>query len=117
MIKLVDINESNYFEAIKLSVTDEQQKFLDRPTGIVARGYVYRKENARVFGICEDEKLVGLALVKDMDEEPACYDLQQFMIDHRFQNRGIGTESLRQKASSPRNSRRIQSCTGKENAS
>ena len=96
MIKLVDINESNYFEAIKLSVTEEQQKFLDRPTGIVARGYVYRKENARVFGICEDEKLVGLALVKDMDEEPACYDLQQFMIDHRFQNRGIGTESLRQ---------------------
>lgn len=95
MIKLVDVNESNYFESIiKLSVTEEQQKFLDRPVGIVARGYVYRKENARVIGICEDEKLVGLALVKDMDEEPACYDLQQFMIDQRFQNRGIGTKSL-----------------------
>ncbi len=97
MIKLVDVNESNYFESIiKLSVTEEQQKFLDRPVGIVARGYVYRKENARVIGICEDEKLVGLALVKDMDEEPACYDLQQFMIDKRFQNKGYGTEALRQ---------------------
>lgn len=29
-----------------------------------------------------------------MDEEPACYDLQQFMIDQRFQNRGYGTEAL-----------------------
>jgi RimJ/RimL family protein N-acetyltransferase len=33
--------------------------------------------------------------VKDLDEEPACYDLQQFMIDRRYQGRGCGTEALR----------------------
>ena len=33
-------------------------------------------------------------LVKDMDEEPACYDLQQFMIDGRFQGRGYGAAAL-----------------------
>lgn len=43
-----------------------------------------------------DGRFVGAALVKDMDEEPATYDLQQFMIDRDFQNRGYGTESLRQ---------------------
>ena len=32
--------------------------------------------------------------MKDMDEEPACYDLQQFMIDQHFQNKGYGTEAL-----------------------
>ena len=30
-----------------------------------------------------------------MDEEPACYDLQQFMIDSRYQGKGIGTSALR----------------------
>ena len=43
----------------------------------------------------DGECAVGLALVKDLDEEPACYDLQQFMIDERFQRRGFGTEALR----------------------
>ncbi len=32
--------------------------------------------------------------MRDLDEEPACYDLQQFMIDQRFQNKGYGTEAL-----------------------
>ena len=29
-------------------------------------------------------------------EEPCCYDLQQFMIDQRFQGQGYGAEALRQ---------------------
>lgn len=96
MIRLVEINESNYFDVIRLSVSEEQQKYLDRPIGIVARGYIYREARARVIGIENEDELVGVALVKDMDEEPACYDLQQFMIDQRFQNKGYGTEALRQ---------------------
>lgn len=96
MIRLVEVNETNWIDIIRLSVTDEQQKYLDRPTGIIARGYIYRGANARVFGIVSDEQMVGVALVKDMDEEPACYDLQQFMIDKRFQNQGFGTEALKQ---------------------
>lgn len=32
MIKLVSVNESNYFDVIRLSVSEEQQKYLDRPT-------------------------------------------------------------------------------------
>ena len=32
--------------------------------------------------------------MKDLDDEPACYDLQQFMIDARYQGRGFGTAAL-----------------------
>ncbi|MBO5096732.1 MAG: GNAT family N-acetyltransferase [Agathobacter sp.] len=96
MIRLVEVNETNWIDIIRLSVKDEQKKYLDRPTGIIARGYIYRKENARVLGIMNDEEMIGVALVKDMDEEPVCYDLQQFMIDERFQNQGFGTEALKQ---------------------
>ena len=94
MLKLVGINENNWLEARALSVREGQVGFLDSALGIIARGYVYRDARARVIGIEHDGTLVGLALVKDLDEEPACYDLQQFMIDSRWQGRGFGTEAL-----------------------
>lgn len=95
MIKLIEINENNWLQAASLKVSDKQKGFLDSSLGIIARGYAYRSSNARVLGIACDEILVGLALVKDMDEEPACYDLQQFMIDERYQNKGYGTQALK----------------------
>ena len=95
MVTLADINESNFPAFRRLRVAEEQTGFLDNAVGILARGYVYRTERARVVGIVDGECAVGLALVKDLDEQPACYDLQQFMIDERFQRRGFGTEALR----------------------
>ena len=95
MITLTDIHEENFFEARALSVSDEQRGYLDSALGILARAYIYRADRARVFGIASDGALVGLALVKDLDEEPACYDLQQFMIDRSRQGKGYGTEALR----------------------
>lgn len=95
MLRLTDINEENWLEARNLAVSEDQRGFLDSALGILARGYVYRASRARVFGLAEGAHLVGLALVKDMDEEPSCYDLQQFMIDQRYQGRGLGTEGLR----------------------
>ncbi len=95
LIRLVSIDESNWLDAVRLSVSEEQKAFLDAPLGIIARGYVYRECNARVYGLADDDTLVGLALVKDMDDEPACYDLQQFMIDRRYQKNGFGTTALK----------------------
>ena len=57
---------------------------------------MYRDSNARVFVIINDADTIGAALLRNLDEEPACYDLQQFMIDQRFQNKGYGTEALKQ---------------------
>lgn len=94
MIRLTDITEENWMDIARLSVADDQQAFLDNPVGILARGYVYRASNARVFGIADDETIVGVALVRNLDEEPACYDLQQFMIDRRFQQKGYGDQAL-----------------------
>ena len=95
MVTLFEIDGENFLAVRRLSVSEEQKGFLDSATGILARGYAYRGCRARVWGVAADGEPVGLALVKDMDEEPACYDLQQFMIDARFQNRGHGSEALR----------------------
>ncbi len=94
MIRLVEIDENNFEAVRRLDVGPEQRRFLDSPLGILARGYVYRAQRARVLAAEKDGEIVGLMLVKDMDEEPACYDLQQFMIDGRFQGRGYGAAAL-----------------------
>ena len=91
MIKLFDLNEENWEAVRRLYVGDGQKGFLDSALGIIARGYIDRDSRARVIGIAEGDTAVGVALVKDLDEEPACYDLQQFMIGLPYQNRGLGT--------------------------
>lgn len=117
MIRLVDINEENWGAVVRLKVKEEQQAYLDRPIGIIARGYVYRDCNARVIGIANDEQIIGVALVRDFTDEPIGYDLQQFMIDQRFQNKGYGTEALRKILDLLREEKRysrVEVCVNKE---
>lgn len=95
MVKLVQITENNFLEAEGLRVAEAQRGFLDRAVGILARGYAYRACNAKVFGVALEGRLIGLALVRDLDEEPACYELQQFMVDEGYQAQGHGTAALR----------------------
>ncbi|MBE6892848.1 MAG: GNAT family N-acetyltransferase [Ruminococcaceae bacterium] len=95
MISLVKIDESNKAKAEKLEVSENQKSFLDSAAGIIKRAEIYKNLNSHLFGIANEETLVGLALVKDFEEEPFAYDLQQFMIDKNFQGRGCGTEALK----------------------
>ena len=94
MIRLADVDESNFDAVRRLDVGPDQRRFLDSTLGILARGYVYRAQRARVLAAEADGTVAGLLLVKDMDEEPACYDLQQFLIDSRFQGKGYGKAAL-----------------------
>jgi len=75
MLKLIEVNEHNWLDVRRLAVDEAQERFLDSPTGILARGYAYRASRARVIAIADGDNVVGTALVKDLDEEPACYDL------------------------------------------
>ncbi len=94
MIRLTEITEDNWLEAADLSVRDDQKGFVAPAIGIIARGYVYRDCNGRVYAIEDDGTIVGLALVREFTDEPLGYDLQQFMIDERFQGKGRGSEAL-----------------------
>ena len=95
MIRLAEITEDNWMEAASLSVADGQKGFLAPAVGILARGYVYRNCGGRVLAIENDGIIVGLALVREFTDEPLGYDLQQFMIDRRFQGRGYGGAALK----------------------
>ncbi|MCR5694857.1 MAG: GNAT family N-acetyltransferase [Clostridia bacterium] len=94
MIRLTEITEDNWLEAASLSLKESQKGFLAPAAGIIARGYVYRNCGGRVLVIENDGTIVGLALVREFTDEPLGYDLQQFMIDKRFQGRGYGSAAL-----------------------
>ena len=94
MVNLIELNEENWPDFAGLSVDESQKTFLASNIGIIARGYVYRNSRAKVIGIVANGTPVGLAMVRDMEDEPACYELQQFMIDKNFQRKGYGLKAL-----------------------
>jgi diamine N-acetyltransferase len=94
MLRLTDVTEDNWIDVASLSVKDNQKDYLAPAIGIIARGYVYRNCNARVFVIKTEEAVIGVALVREFTEEPLGYDLQQFMIDQRYQGKGYGSAAL-----------------------
>ena len=94
MIRLTEVTEDNWVDVASLSVKDDQKNYVAPAIGILARAYVYRACNARIYVIENDGTIVGTALVREFTDEPLGYDLQQFMIDHRFQGNGYGSTAL-----------------------
>jgi hypothetical protein len=84
MITLKEIDGRNRQMVARIETTAEQKHFVDSQLSIMARAYAMRKQNARAYAIADDEDIIGVLLVRGLDEEPACYDLQQFLNDYRF---------------------------------
>lgn len=95
MIAFADVNERNLNEVLSLRVAREQQRFVPPAEGILARAWAYRKKSAILRALYDGERIVGLALTYEEDEEPACYYLMELMIDERHQGKGYGQEAVR----------------------
>jgi len=94
MITLQPIDEWNLMDALSLRAAPEQKGFVADPAGILARAYAHRRQRAVCWGIYEARRMVGLALLHDLEEEPACYHLMELMIDYREQGKGCGSAAL-----------------------
>ncbi|MBP5726138.1 MAG: GNAT family N-acetyltransferase [Clostridia bacterium] len=93
-MKLINVTEENWMDIAALSVKEHQKDYVAPAIGILARGYVYRDCNAKVYAFENDDVIVGTALVREFTDEPLGYDLQQFMIDGQYQNHGYGSQAL-----------------------
>ena len=93
-MRLISVTEDNWMDVASLSVKEEQKGYVAPAIGILARGYVYRDCNVKIYAFENDGMLVGMALVREFSDEPLGYDLQQFMIDERYQRRGYGSQAL-----------------------
>ena len=93
-MRLISVTEDNWMDVASLSVKEEQKGFVAPAIGILARGYVYRDCNAKIYAFENDGVIVGMALVREFTDEPPGYDLQQFMVDGRYQRKGYGSRAL-----------------------
>ncbi len=93
-MRLISVTEDNWIEVASLSVKEEQKKYVAPAIGIIARGYVYRDCNVKIYAFENDGVIVGMALVREFTDEPLGYDLQQFMIDKQYQRKGYGSQAL-----------------------
>ena len=95
MLRLISVTEDNWLDIASLTVKEHQKGYVAPAVGILARGYVYRGCNGKVYAFEQDGAIVGMALVREFTDEPLGYDLQQLMVDGRYQNKGYGTQALR----------------------
>ena len=85
MITLQPITETNFLTAAALSVSPDQGRYVAPAPIILARAYAYRRHRASAWGVYDGCRMVGLALMEDLDEEPACYHLSELLIDEKEQ--------------------------------
>ena len=105
MVRLESINGKNVWDALRLSVKENQREFvagndvsiIEAYTTITANGYAFP------FGIYDDEQLVGFLMIgfdKDdyWDDAPDIangnYNLWRLMIDQRYQHKGYGRKAV-----------------------
>ena len=93
-MRLISVTEDNWMDVASLSVKEEQKGYVAPAIGILARGYVYRDCNVKIYAFENDGTIVGTALVREFTDEPLGYDLQQFMVDKRYQGKGYGSQAL-----------------------
>ena len=93
-MRLISVTEDNWMDVASLSVKEEQKGYVAPAIGILARGYVYRDCNVKIYVFENDGIIVGTALVREFTDEPLGYDLQQFMVDKRYQRKGYGSQAL-----------------------
>ena len=94
MIELREITKDNLNTVLALEVFDHQKAFVSSTAASLAQAYVY-KETAFPFAVYADNTLVGFIMLGYYEARNQ-YTLWKFLIDKKCQNKGYGTEALKQ---------------------
>jgi diamine N-acetyltransferase len=92
MIRLEKITKHNYRECVRLSVAEEQVKFVAANAKSLSKAYVYY-DTSHPFAVYADGVMVGFVLYRDLPEEKN-YVIDQIMMDKRCQGKGYGREVM-----------------------
>lgn len=92
-LKAVDID--NYSDVLKLEIAPEQQLFVPSSCYLIATSKFH--PNHHVRAIYADGNVVGLALYQtgDGDFEPHECEIFGFMVDQKYQSKGIGKIAMK----------------------
>mgnify|MGYP000161244981 CR=1 FL=1 len=114
MIKLTQIDETNFLECFALRLDNGQERFVSSPIRSLAQAYFqhqpyldsFNEQNGtklvsagvihyEPFGIYAGDKMIGYVMVI-YDREEQTYNIWHFMIDAAHQRKGYGKAALAQ---------------------
>ncbi|WP_100404311.1 GNAT family N-acetyltransferase [Bacillus solitudinis] len=90
-ISLESIDKSNWEEAIKLSVKEEQHTFI--ASNLYSIAEVQFLDNFYAKGIYIDNKMIGFTMY-GIDPDDNNYWIYRLMIDKEYQRKGIGVQAI-----------------------
>lgn len=91
MVSLKEIDRSNFFDVIKLSVADEQREFV--ATNLFSLAQAKAFPECVCLAIYHDDVLVGFTMYC-IDQEDHEYWIYRLMIDTKHQSNGYGKAAM-----------------------
>lgn len=92
-VVLREITAETLRPVLKLSVSEEQKKFVADNAVSISQAYFCKQAWFRTISV--GEKPVGFVMLY-IDRKKADYDVWRFMIDQRYQKKGYGTAAMQQ---------------------
>ena len=104
-IRLVKVNDDNFVDLMDLETAESQKGYVASNTVSMAQAYAVLASGKFVqcFGIYDGDTPVGFAMIGHRSEEYEgmaevyrhSYYLWRFMIDQRYQGKGLGRDALK----------------------
>ena len=76
MIKLIPVTEENWMDIASLTVKEHQRNYVAPAIGILARGYVYRDCNVKIYAFEEDGAVVGIPAFSGNYEKHVVFQIE-----------------------------------------
>ena len=87
-VKIVELNEDNWYDCCELEVSKEQQDFIE-PNAISIAQTKFEL-TLKPYAIYAGDKVVGFLMYNSVQEELDGYWVYRIMVDKKFQGKGIG---------------------------
>lgn len=92
-VKIVKVNEDNWYACSKLNVADEQQGFIEPNAVSIAQSKF--EASLEPYAIYAGETIVGFLMFNSIKEELDGYWIYRIMVDAQYQGKGIAKAATR----------------------
>jgi diamine N-acetyltransferase len=86
-VKIIELNENNWYECCQLEVSSEQEKYIESNAISIAQSKF--EPSLKPYAIFAGEKVVGFLMYNSVQEELDGYWIYRIMVDKDFQGKGI----------------------------
>jgi len=95
LLNIHHVNDSNWRQIVALNVAESQSEFIEKNEISLLESFYDMKHNWKCYGLFKGEVAVGFVMIGAENKEEGYIWLDRFMIDCRYQGRGLGSAFLK----------------------